>query len=107
MDSQYLRRNVTISGRRTSLRLESAIWSGLEEICDRERLDCHQICNLIEKYRDKASRSSALRIFTVNYFRIAANRESFCLSDGNPPGYQGSAGGLNILGILELSLFGS
>jgi predicted DNA-binding ribbon-helix-helix protein len=103
MNSQFLRRNVTIDGRRTSLRLESAIWHGLEEICRRERIDFQQICNLIEQNRDRASRTSALRIFIVNYFRIAANLDSFCLSDGIPPGYQNNLGGMNIPSILELS----
>ena len=73
MSSEYLRKNIVIKGHRTSISLERSIWSGLEEICDRESLNFNQLCSLIDNLRNGASRTSAVRTFTVNYFRTIAN----------------------------------
>jgi predicted DNA-binding ribbon-helix-helix protein len=43
--SSLVSRNVTISGHRTSVRLEPEMWSGLNEICRRERSTLHDICS--------------------------------------------------------------
>ena len=72
--SEYLRRNIVVKGRRTSISLESAIWSALEEICERESMTFNQIITLINDNLDKdTGRTSAARIFIVNYFRTMAN----------------------------------
>jgi len=65
-------RNVTIAGRRTSLRLENEIWDGLDEICQREALSLAELCSIIENRRHGASRTSAVRVFALTYFRAAA-----------------------------------
>lgn len=72
MDSNLDRRNVTIADRRTSLCLESEVWEALAEICRREGLTIHQLCSLIDERRQGSSRTSAVRAFTVTYFRAAA-----------------------------------
>lgn len=72
MDSNLERRNVTIADRRTSLCLESEVWEALADICRRESLTIHQLCSLIDERRQGASRTSAVRAFTVTYFRAAA-----------------------------------
>ena len=103
MDSEFIRRNVTISGRRTSLRLESAIWQGLEEICRREKIGSQEICNLVENHRDQASRTSAIRIFVVNYFRMAA-RSNGSAGSGVNPGQEGDQSvAFNVAQILRIS----
>jgi predicted DNA-binding ribbon-helix-helix protein len=74
--STLLSRNVTISGRRTSVRLEPEMWDGLREICRRERNSLHQICTSISLQRpDQTSLTAAIRVFTMRYFRIASTEE--------------------------------
>ncbi len=65
-------RNVTISGRRTSIRLERETWDALADICGRENKSIHQICTLIEERRNVSNRTSAVRAFIIAYFRAAA-----------------------------------
>ena len=66
-------KNVTVGNLRTSLRLEPEIWGALDEICAREGLTAHELCTLIDDYRRGNSRTSAVRAFTVTYFRMAAS----------------------------------
>ncbi len=70
--STLVNRNVTIGGRRTSLRLEPAMWDALEEICRREEMSQHELCAKIDARRRASSLTAATRVFVVNYFRAAA-----------------------------------
>ena len=65
-------RNVTLSDRRTSLRLEMPMWDGLEEICRREHRTLHEVCTAIEDQRRPLSLTAAVRVFILTYFRAAA-----------------------------------
>ncbi|NQV47876.1 MAG: ribbon-helix-helix domain-containing protein [Rhodospirillaceae bacterium] len=65
-------RNVTINGRRTSLRMEAELWEALGEICDRESQSFHDVCTQIENKREKSNRTSAVRTYIIDYFRDAA-----------------------------------
>lgn len=65
-------RNVTISGRRTSLRMEQETWDALAEICKRENMSIHQVCTMIEERRSVSNRTSAVRAFIIAYYRAAA-----------------------------------
>lgn len=76
MTNEYIRKNVTIQGHRTSMSLEKAIWSGLEEICEREDVTFNQLCSLIDRSRETTSRTSAVRTFIVNYYRHLAGKLS-------------------------------
>ncbi len=70
--NSLISKNVTVKGRRTSIRLESENWAALEEICLREGMDVHQLCTLVETHRHISNRTSAIRAFIVSYFRAAA-----------------------------------
>jgi predicted DNA-binding ribbon-helix-helix protein len=65
-------RNVTISGRRTSIRLEQEMWDCLMEIARRERLSIHQIASVVAALRQGSSLTAKLRVFILGYFRAAA-----------------------------------
>lgn len=66
-------KNVTVSGHRTSVRLEPDMWEALKEICRRERATLHEVCTQIAAHRrDKASLTAAIRVFIMAYFRAAA-----------------------------------
>ncbi|MBW8728735.1 MAG: ribbon-helix-helix domain-containing protein [Inquilinus limosus] len=41
-------RNVTVAGRRTSVRMEVVFWDGLMEICAREQIGLNEICTRID-----------------------------------------------------------
>ena len=68
-------RNITVSGRRTSIRLEPEMWDGVTEICQREGRTIHEICSMVEKFRRDSSFTAHLRVFIMNYFRAAATEE--------------------------------
>lgn len=68
-------RNITVSGHRTSMRLEPDMWDALEEICQRESLSAHEICTLIDSRRHRSSLTAAMRVFILSYFRAAATDE--------------------------------
>ena len=74
MQSKLISRNVTVNGRRTSLRLETATWDALDQICSNEKTTVHKLCSMIEDVRFGSSRTSTVRAFIVTYFRLAANR---------------------------------
>ena len=69
---ERVRRNVTVSGRRTSVSLEVAMWEALRELCEREQLSAAELFTLVDQKREEASLASALRIFALTYFRLLA-----------------------------------
>ncbi len=68
-------RNVTVSGHRTSLRLEPMMWDALEEICAREDRTIHQVCTAVNERRHESTLTAAIRVFILAYFRAAATDE--------------------------------
>lgn len=65
-------RNVTVSGRRTSLRMEPELWDALEEVARREGLILNQLCTRVDRRRGTANLTASLRVAIVAYFRAAA-----------------------------------
>lgn len=67
-------RNVRIGSRRTSMRLEPALWNALDEICRREGISRNELCTKIAHEKTaSASLTSWIRIYIVNYFLKLAN----------------------------------
>ncbi len=67
--------NVTVDGRRTSIRLEPAMWQALREISAREGKTLHALVTEIERERAQSSLTAAIRVFLLDYFRAAATEE--------------------------------
>ncbi len=69
-----INRNVTVNGRRTSLRLEPEMWDALEEIAKREGVRVSDLVSRIDReVRGGASGLTArVRVFVLGYFRAAA-----------------------------------
>lgn len=65
-------RNVTINGRRTSLRLEPEMWESLSEIASREGCSVNDIVAKIDRRRNTGGLTSNVRVFVLGYFRSAA-----------------------------------
>lgn len=70
--NMLISRNVTVSGRRTSIRLEPEMWDGLVEICRREAVTPHQLATLVDRCRHRSSLTAKLRVFILAYFRKAS-----------------------------------
>jgi predicted DNA-binding ribbon-helix-helix protein len=70
--SMLVSRNVTVSGRRTSIRLEPEMWDGLTDICRREDITQHQLATLVDRCRNRSSLTAKLRVFILAYFRSAS-----------------------------------
>lgn len=67
-------RNVTINGRRSSLRLEQPYFDLLEEICRREGTTLDELCSRLEAEFSaaKMNLSSIIRVHVLRYFADAA-----------------------------------
>jgi len=65
-------RNVWVSGRRTSVRLEPEMWQALQDVAKFEGVSVGDVCTSIEKLMiNSRSFSSAVRVFLLMYFRDA------------------------------------
>jgi predicted DNA-binding ribbon-helix-helix protein len=70
--SALVSRNVTVNGRRTSLRLEPELWESLQEIAHRESVTVNDIVARVDARRVEGGLTSAVRTFVLGYFRHAA-----------------------------------
>jgi len=57
------------------MRLEPELWDALTEICARERRDINHLVRQIEAIGHSGGRTSAVRVFVLDYFRSAATDE--------------------------------
>jgi len=74
--STLVSRNITIAGHRTSVRLEPDMWSGLGDICNRERATLHEICTAVAQQKDEdTSLTAAIRVFVMSYYRAASTED--------------------------------
>ena len=71
-----LSRNITVCGRRTSVRLEPEMWRALKEIAKREECTIHDICSLIGiRKNENTSLTAAIRVFLMLYFRASSTEQ--------------------------------
>lgn len=66
------KRSVRIAGHPTSISLEDVFWSALREIADARGQRLSVLVEDIDRSRDTANLSSAIRIFVMQTFRDAA-----------------------------------
>ena len=71
-ESRLINRNINATVGRTSMRLEPEFWDALAEICRRESLVQAELIREIEQGSSKVSRTSAVRVHILQYFRAAA-----------------------------------
>jgi predicted DNA-binding ribbon-helix-helix protein len=67
--------NVRVRGRRTSVRLEPALWNALREICRRESKSTHELITEIAGQRVQTTLTASIRVFLMNYFKAAATED--------------------------------
>ena len=73
--SSLVNRNIVVSGRRTSVRLEPQMWDALAEIALLEGKSAHEVCSDVDRFRHESSLTAGLRVFILRYFRDAATPE--------------------------------
>ena len=78
--STLVNRNVTVAGRRTSIRLEPAMWDALRQICEREHKPCNELVTQIDQERIESSLTAAIRVYILRYFSAAATDEGHRLA---------------------------
>jgi predicted DNA-binding ribbon-helix-helix protein len=62
------------------MRLEPELWDALDEICRRERKSLGGLVKEIEGAGQPGGRTSAVRVYVLNYFRAAATAEGHRLA---------------------------
>jgi predicted DNA-binding ribbon-helix-helix protein len=67
-----MNRNVVAGRGRTSMRLEPEVWDALSEICLRESVNLGALIRSIEQAGHEGGRTSAVRVYVLQYFRAAA-----------------------------------
>ncbi len=74
--STLVSRNITVLGRRTSVRLEPEMWRALRDISLRERCTIHDLCSLISLRKNAhTSLTAAIRVFLMLYYRASSTEE--------------------------------
>lgn len=73
--SSLINRNVTVAGRRTSMRLEPTMWDALRQVCDREEKNLNRLVTDIDRQRVESSLTAAIRVYLLRYFSAAATDE--------------------------------
>ncbi len=51
------------------------LWDALDEICQREGMNRHQLCTVIDRGRRASTLTAAVRVFIASYFRAAATED--------------------------------
>jgi len=82
--STLINRNVTVMGRRTSVRLEQPMWDALEEMCRRERKVLNQLVTEIDQHRQESSLTAAIRVTIMLYFKTAATERGHLRAGHGP-----------------------
>lgn len=76
VSSSLVSRNITVMGRRTSVRLEPEMWVALRDIAKREKCTIHDICTLVSLRKSAlTSLTAAIRVFLMLYYKAAATEE--------------------------------
>jgi predicted DNA-binding ribbon-helix-helix protein len=76
MKSLILKRSVVIGGHKTSVSLEKPFWEGLKEIAETRETGLSDLLRSIDRERDNANLSSAIRVFVFEHFRALALAET-------------------------------
>lgn len=74
--STLVNRNILVSGRRTSVRLEPEMWTALLDIARRESESIHTLATRVAKCKKaESSLTAAIRVFCLAYYRTALNEK--------------------------------
>ena len=66
-------RSFTTQGSRTTMRLELEFWNAMDDVCQREGISKDELIERAEKRLRHASRTSAVRVYLMGYFRSSVS----------------------------------
>jgi predicted DNA-binding ribbon-helix-helix protein len=69
MESPVVKRSIVIAGRKTSVSLEDAFWSGLKEIASTRHVTLSALVGGIDSGRSSGNLSSAIRLVVLDHYR--------------------------------------
>jgi predicted DNA-binding ribbon-helix-helix protein len=68
--------SVVVSGHKTSVSLEEPFWQALREIATTRGLTVRELISLVDEKREQGNLSSALRVFVLEHFLAAGQKET-------------------------------
>ncbi|MCD8571506.1 MAG: ribbon-helix-helix domain-containing protein [Alphaproteobacteria bacterium] len=76
LKSTLVSRNITVFGKRTSIRLEPEMWAALRDMAGRERCSIHDLCSLVSmRKQPETSLTAAIRVFIMLYYKAASTED--------------------------------
>jgi predicted DNA-binding ribbon-helix-helix protein len=72
MKSLIVKHTIVINGHKTSVTLEDAFWSGLEEIAHAQEATRSELVAKIDQTRQQGNLSSAIRLFVLEHIRLVS-----------------------------------
>jgi predicted DNA-binding ribbon-helix-helix protein len=73
LESPVIKRSVTIDGHKTGVSIEDAFWNDLKEIAYLRRMTLSMLVTEIDKGRQQANLSSAIRLFVLDQIHRNGN----------------------------------
>jgi len=67
--SEPTKRSLAVRGRKTSVRLEDALWNEFRAMADERNVSLSELVNSIDIKRKRSHLSAAIRLFVSNYRR--------------------------------------
>ena len=69
MRSQVAKRSIIIAGHKTSVSVEDEFWNSLKEIARERNMTLGALVAAIDRDREHANLSSAIRLFVLGFYR--------------------------------------
>ena len=76
MNSLVKKRTVSIDGHKTSMALEEVFWTALKDIAHERSESLAHLVASIDAKRKSANRSSVLRVFVLEYYKVQFRRHA-------------------------------
>jgi predicted DNA-binding ribbon-helix-helix protein len=73
LKSLVLKKSVSVSGHNSSVSIEGAFWNALKEIAVAQNISANALISKIDSERDATNLSSAIRVYVLEHYRLAAN----------------------------------
>jgi predicted DNA-binding ribbon-helix-helix protein len=87
MKSLVVKRSIVIDGHSTSVTVEEAFWKGLHKIAHERDMGLNRLIASINRNRQCANLSSAIRLFVLEYYRDQHEPEQ-AVTVSQPEGFE-------------------
>ena len=100
--SSVVKHSMIVNGRDSSVSIEGAFWNALKEIAVAQNISANALVSKIDRERQAANLSSAIRVYVLEHYRLAgpAMTHKFILGQGvgyTPPHGQYTPPGLYVV----------